>query len=423
MTLPCSILILQIPSGAYGWGSFMGLLMFWLGISKPAFRYSIRKNSRAMLFVVSLLLAAILTDPRFVSAQTRTGNVTQFKLENYGWQSLPEQPLEWSGTRARVVSIDHNGRVLVGFTARENQSLASREHPGLSFHILRFTTEGKVDLSLVLPTDNWFSNGFYLGSDDHIYARVNNALQFLSGEPDARNPGPVWKTLLSCATNCWINQSPSRHTLIVRDLQGPGHYVYTVLDVSSSIPSVAQSCPGIALNAETITDKFAYQSTDGISFDARRWPLCDPEHDTELSLDMRNGMISPLSNEALVLLGTGKDSRGVELVAADGQTKFRREMPKYDMVFDPVRSDERGDRFAFTVQTWRGGSRTLDIGGKMVARRVVAYSESGEQLATVPVNPIGNPFRYQQDFDFSISPDGHRLAVLDEGVLTVVDME
>jgi hypothetical protein len=99
-------------------------------------------------------------------------------------------------------------------------------------------------------------------------------------------------------------------------------------------------------------------------------------------------------------------------------------MPKHDIaVPEPTRSDERGAHFAFIVETWRGEARDLDISGKRVARRVVVYSENGQNLATVPVNPVYNSLRYQRDFDFSMSPDGHRLAVLDEGVLTVVDMD
>lgn len=360
-----------------------------------------------------------------IHAQSQPAKMTRIKLEDYGWQSLPEeQTREWVGTRSRSVSIDHKGRVLVGFTVRENQGLADREHPGLSFHILRFSSEGKVDLSLTLPTDNWFNNGFFQGPDDRIYARANNALQFLSGEADADDASSVWNTLASCSMDCWINQSPSRRTLIVRELQGPSRYTYTVIDVSSSIPRVAQSCPWIALQAETITDRYAYQSTDGIHMDARRWLLCDREHDTELPLDMLKGTIAPLSDEAFLLLGTGKERRGVELVASNGQVKFQQEMPKHDIVvWQQIRVDQSGDRFAFTVETWKGGSQALDISGKRVARRVVVYSENGQQLASVSVNPVYDSLRYQREFDFSLSPDGHRVAILDQGVVTVVDIQ
>ena len=361
---------------------------------------------------IVILVALLTTTCPGSHAQAPSAKVLQFNLVDYGWQSLPEaQPREWVGTRSRGVAIDREGRLLVGFTTREKQSLATRETPGLSFIILRLTPEGKVDLSLTLPTDNWFNNGFYLGPDDRIYARANNVFQILLKEPDGSSAAPIWKTLLSCSMECRISQSPSRRTLIVREPQAHqqwGPYTFTVLDVSSSVPQLAQSCAWIASDAHTITDKFAYQSSDGIDVDARRWPLCDRGHDTELPLDMRKAMIAPLSDQAFVLLGTGKERSGVELVAANGKTKFRHEMPKHDMVpSQTIRSDESGDRFAFTVENWRGGSRALDISGKRVARRVVAFSESGQPLAAVAVNPIYDSLRYQRDFDFSLSPDGH----------------
>jgi hypothetical protein len=54
----------------------------------------------------------------------------------------------------------------------------------------------------------------------------------------------------------------------------------------------------------------------------------------------------------------------------------------------------------------------------LVARRIVVYDEGGHELASVPVSTA-----YQRDFDFSLSPDGHRLAILDEGVVTAVEIQ
>jgi hypothetical protein len=108
---------------------------------------------------------------------------------------------------------------------------------------------------------------------------------------------------------------------------------------------------------------------------------------------------------------------------ADFSFKFQHTMsekndiPQYYVGFWAI-SGERGDRFAFTVDTWRGRSRFFDISGKLVARRIVVYDEKGRELASVPVSRA-----YHRDFDFSLSPDGHRLAILDEGVVTVVDMQ
>jgi hypothetical protein len=371
-----------------------------------------------------LLVVTILTSACPAFAQTRGETVSHIKLENYGWQPPPEEQRgEWKGTSSKLVSIDHQGRVLVGFTVRENYSLATREHPGHSFHILRFTSEGMVDHSLVLPTNNWLNNGLYLDSEDSIHARANDTFQFLSEQHDAGNAGWVWKALAPCSMDCTIMQSPSRRTLIVIDFQGHVHHTFIVLESSLGVPPAVKDCPWIDSYGQAITDRFVYHSTDGISTDARRWPLCEPEHVTELPLDMRNGAIRPLSDEALLLLGTptGKKVplRGVTLVAPDGQVKFQQEMPRHDFVVPYWTAfDERGDRFAFTVETWRGGSTFFDISGKRVARRVVVFTEAGQQIAAIPVSTT-----YHRDFDFAMSPDGHRLAILDKGVLTVVDLE
>jgi hypothetical protein len=62
-----------------------------------------------------------------------------------------------------LVAIDHKGRILIGFAAHDNAGLATREHPGLSFHILRFSPGGKLDRTLLVPTKEYYGNGLYLG--------------------------------------------------------------------------------------------------------------------------------------------------------------------------------------------------------------------------------------------------------------------
>src|ERR1700680_543866 len=233
-----------------------------------------------------------------------------------------------------------------------------------------------------------------------------------------------WRPLVPCPKNCDISQSPSRRVLFRSTYSKEmwernydrGIRTNTLLDASSSPPRVVQDCPH---SGGTITDKFSYQSSDNIQTDARRWPLCHQEHGTELPLDMQGGIVQAPNDGALLLLGTGKELRGVELVAPDGQVKFRKEIPKHDLVDGNwASSDERGDRFAFTVETWRGGSRLLDISGNRVARRGVVYTDAGHELAAIPVSTT-----YHRDFGFSMSPDGHRLAILDEGVVTIAEIQ
>ncbi|MGA2814055.1 MAG: hypothetical protein ABSG16_21860, partial [Candidatus Acidiferrum sp.] len=291
------------------------------------------------------------------------------------------------------------------------------------FHILRFTPEGTLDLSLGLPTDNLFSNGFYLGPDDRIYARANRTLEVLTKKTDPSDLALNWEVLLPCSVECKISQSPSRRTLVIRDLQEQGHYTYTVLDISSGARPYSKQCPWIGFDANGITDEFSYQSGNGISWDVRRWPLCDKNREEELPLAMQSGFVSPLSDDLLVLLGTNRERRGIELIAPSGQLKFRQELPKNDHPSaEQARTDEHCDRIAFVVQTWRGGSRVLDISGKMIGRRIVVYTDRGQEVVSVPVSLGRNLVRYRRDFDFSLSPNGRRLAIVDEGELTIVGL-
>lgn len=360
-------------------------------------------------------------------AQSRDAKVVKFKLEDYGWKPFPRvQGGEMPGTYGHLITIDSQGRVLVGYVARSDLDLATREHPELSFHILRFTPEGKIDLSVVLSTDDYFANALYLGPNDQLFVRANDKLQMLIAEKRASD-AEAWKVLSPCSINCWIHQSPSRRTLIVsesRDTSGQSTIwptadsSYAIFDASSLEPREVQTCKQIAFYAQRVTDEFAYwPDYDRDDDRAVRFPFCDVEHYQELPL-RRVGLLFPLNDETFLLLGAGE----IEIAGSDGHVKLRREMHKGDIPIGYLggtweTSDEAGDRFAFLVSTWRGGSRFLDIGGKLVACRVLTYSANGQELVSVPVSTT-----YHRNFGFSLSPDGHRVAILDEDVVTVVDI-
>ena len=166
-----------------------------------------------------------------VHAQSQTAKTTKIELKDYGWQPLPKaQRSERPGRHGQLVSIDHKGRVWAAFTARENLTLATREHPQLSLHILRFTPDSKLDLSLVLPTRDYFTYGLYLGPNDELLACANDALQVPSRDDPA---AAAWQPLAPCLKNWLISQSPSRQTLIVNRRGGQP----LVVDMSSSPPA------------------------------------------------------------------------------------------------------------------------------------------------------------------------------------------
>jgi hypothetical protein len=380
---------------------------------------------------MGFLLTMIVCSTSKGQAPVGVAKTSNIKLEEYGWQHhplwQPSQRKEWHDTPGQLIAVDSRGRVLVGFASRQDNDLATRDHPGLSFHILRFTPDGKVDISLVLPTDDYFTNGIYLGANDQILARANGALSVYDGNGIAdQNSG--WRFLAACQRDCYIGRSYSGRTLLLRTSVKPfslENLTYTIFDLSLSPPNVRRACAQMADYGIRITDKFEYQyKVEDRSPRTLRFPLCDPNHPQEASLGWL-GIMIPISDDNFLSLEPG--SRGslsrIRLIGSDGRNKFINNLPKSD---DPVgylggawlTADERGDRFALMISTFRGGSRFFDISSKLAACRVVVYTSEGRLVASIPVHT-----NYQGDFDFALSPDGHRLAILESGLLTVAELE
>jgi|SRR5215813_11781855 len=375
-----------------------------------------------------LLLSAIYCFPTG-QAQVGEPKISDIKLENFGWQALPTRQIrEWHSAPGSLVSIDSHGRVLVSFATRDNLSLATREKPGLTLHILRFTADGKVDISLTLPTNDYFLNGIYLAANGQILARANGMLYLYQGDNETGNDGTAWRPLTSCPEDCRISQSFGRRTLIVRTSAKPfslENLTYKVFDLSSTPPEIRQTCSQMADYGERITDKFEYQyRVEAHTPHTRRFPFCNRDHAEELPLGWE-ALVLPIDDENFFSLGAEvKGSQGqVKLLGPDGQTKFLAKLPRHDTPLGYfggawATSANGGDRIAFMVSTFRGGSNFFDIAAKLTGCRVVVYANDGRQIASIPVGT-----KYQSDFDFALSPDGHRLAILESGLLTIADLK
>jgi hypothetical protein len=344
--------------------------------------------------------------------------ISKVTLNKYGWQPLPKI----LGPKTQLISFNREGSLLVGFTARETYGVASREHPGLSFHILRFTSDGKVDLAITVPTNDYFHNGFYLGPNDEIFVRANEKFQFLSKIDLADGASAEWKTLAACPEDCRITQSVSRQTFVLRVPADRPNDSYIVIAASSASPHVLETCQQMASQGEKITDHFSYWSgVDGNEPFTRRFSFCTLDHPEELPLGWVGGLLVVNDTSFLKFGFVHKLQGRVELIKADGQSVFRHEMPKgvipYDFLGPWATSNLNGTRFAFIVSTWRGGSNFLDISGRRVERRVVVLSETGKELASIQIS-----LNHRHDFDFSLSPDGRRIAILDQNEVTIRDL-
>jgi hypothetical protein len=372
----------------------------------------------------------LICSGQFLAAQAPTVKIAVLNLRDHGWQPPdPLQPHEVDTVERRSIAIDHLGRVLVGFAVRERSGLVTREQPAFSLHVVRLLPDGKMDLSLSLDANGWRNNSIYLSDRDQIIVRANDSLQLLQADSGQASTGnTLGKTIAPCGWNCRITQSPSRRTLLLYDVEP----LLTLID-TSRLP-IVKRCAKPRYETDSITDNFAYfsEQTPRLEISTYRWPLCDYEHRAELPFQIRgrytvlNDQSFVANGDALVANAPTKPDRdansNLEVISFDGHVKFRQHMPKHehwDNFWVPIRSSERGDRIAVDILTTRGGNRTLDISSHVTARRIAVFDiEAGKELASVPVNPA---HRYR--FEFDLSQDGRRIAILEDDAVKVVDLE
>jgi hypothetical protein len=377
---------------------------------------------------VWILLAIIAWTARVGSAQSPMGGSVVLELRTQGWE--PPVP---HGINSPSIAIDHRDRVVVGFTVRERNGLVTRNQPSLSFHIVRFSPDGKADLSLSLPTNAAGSTGIYLSDTDQIIARANDNLQLLQADEGKLQNG-MWKILAPCTAGCLVTQSRSRQTvhLYTENADPP----VTIIRLSQQ-PALQRCGKASRLIKSTedkiqnypqlITDDFAYFAgmTGVLEVFTYPWPLCDYEHRLEMPLRVRGRWLA-LSDKLFVLTTysgrKGDTDEGLEVISSDGRVTFHANLAKHesaDSLWEPIRASERGDRIAAHIRTLRGGNKTLDIGSLMTARRIAVYDiEAGKEVASIPASP-----KYHYRFAFDLSPDGRRLAILEDDVVRVVDLD
>ena len=376
---------------------------------------------RCPLLTVPAMLAGIAFGWSIQAAPTEdrfpTSTAFTLDLHSYGWE-VPEGQHE---VNTPSIVVDHVGRVVLGFTVRARKGLVTRGQPSLDFRIMRFSPGGQLDLTLLLPTHVNGINAIYLSDTDQIIARANDSLQLL--QADYGNPQKeAWKTL--CAQSCRVLQSPTRRTLILqaKNVDPP----LTIVRFSPQL--TLRRCGNspedrFQTYAQYVTDEFAYYhgweaESDYFTY---RWPLCEYEHRVAKPLGA-GGRWTVLNDDSFVMFPHSKRRKDEELVvvSSDGQVRLRPAMQEHELVGrTSIKSSELGNVIAVDLLTVRGRSGALDLSGHVTDRRIAVYNiDAGKELASIPVNP-----RPHYHFEFGLSPDGHRVAILEDDKVRVVDVE
>jgi len=295
---------------------------------------------------------------RHCASADSTSNCRQ-RLENDTRQSgtvrvattTSTAPTRVLATEAKLMRVDSTGRVLVGYPAREGNELAIRGNPRLLFHILRFTSDGKLDLSVSLPTDNIPHNAIFLDAHDHLLVVANGLLQMLTGDDEMPVQQRTWRVITSCswpAEGCRVEQSPTRQQLFITKCPESNPFCeipgLTVYDTSLREPQSTKTC---TRRGGRTTDKFGYLSGWDKGYYTRRYPLCGA--DTPQDLPVHDAVCAVL-NDSLFVVRSGKDERLLAVITEQGDTKFQLHLPKHDTPasnIDYVKGDAVGKSLCY----------------------------------------------------------------------------
>lgn len=370
---------------------------------------------------IVFMLVSIVLCQQVRAQQTNAQTIIHINLEKFGWLPHPMQFPEYELSGQPLV-IDRENRVLVGFTVREDTGrLATREHPGISFHILRFDKQGNLDLSLAIPTNNLHDNGVYLDAADDIFAQANDKIQVLNVDDETHADESSWRVLAPCGRSCVVKQSLSRNTLALQDFTTASEaYV-----LQGSPPRKIEQCPATNDSGifNSLTDAFAYFYHDWGNLPIPRSPVfyrrpfCDFSQRSELPFAIRALEVRALNDNSFFAIPVYGTTFGVYDAGGNVKREVQVTWAKHESGGGGAQTSENGHRVAVIVATSKGGLRALDISPHVVAERVVVYDlASGNQLMSIPVLPLRLPL------PLAMSPDGHRVAFLDNGILTLVDV-
>jgi hypothetical protein len=382
--------------------------------------------ANSLLLIAAAVFTLPVTNAEGQSVQDTRGQVPSsaaftLNVRTYGWE-----PSDRRRVSVPLLAVDHEGRLLLAFTVRERSALVTRESPSLDLRILRFSRKGDIDLSLSVPTHEASRSGIYLSDADRIVARANDKLQLLTVDHDSSQI--EWTLIAPCGMQCNVVQSQTRRTMLVyTEAADPMTLIrFSGMPASKGCGKVVASGEDTIQNyPESISDRYAYSHSaepeTGVF--AYQWPLCHYENRVEMPVRI-GGRWIVLTDELFAVNSFSNRAHrwDFEVVSADGQVKFRPTILKHESVgtlMTPVRSNEDGSRIAVDILTLRGGSRALDMASHVTARRIAVYDvDERKELASIPVNP-----RHRYGLAFDLSPDGHRLVILEDEKLTVIDID
>lgn len=328
-------------------------------------------------------------------------------LRQWGYRA-PSKPTFTRGEiyqRSHLITVYKNGDVVIGFVAREGDTLADRAKPELTLHILTFDRKGSFLFEVNFPTTIREGNGIYAVASGNLLVRTPEAVTLWSHERGviATRPTPDPQTS--------VEISPDRETILLRTAGS------TLQTLSARNLTALESCPYRdrwmgSMSDHNISIGSPQQYTEPhqhVRVDA----ICGPTQ-FEYGWSYPTGTAILLDDRRLII-----DGHSIIELVEGGAIRWRDSFGKGEYALE-VESDETGDILAIAVPKEVGGSLLLDINGHLKVMKIFIYrAADGKRTAELVVEhpPRFFPFNF-----FALSPDGSVLAVLSDGFLQIAEI-
>jgi hypothetical protein len=346
-----------------------------------------------------------------VSAQLKRVDLSQLGYkppENVSGEYYKQMP-------AQLISIGQNGELVASFVTRDSFGLATRDLPPLSLHIVRLTKEGKVLSQGLIPTPSWYENAIFFGSNGNYLVRAGDKVILLSPslEQLAEKQIPVSR---NGALVYWhVFPLPNRKSaLLYGDLLPDQRASLLSWD---DLKPITECNEGPYQSVESVSNRnlLVRYAGRGLNRQIQIREICGA---AQLSYSWRGDPLGAVltSDNTFLLAGT---SPVIRFVAGDKVQWSDTFDKKSDMVDRHVEVGADGHLLAIAVKTFAGGNRFLDVGRHLKSIKIVVYeAATGKRLLEIPVIPTPSSM-----FDFALSPQGNTLAIVSDGILSIVPSE
>lgn|GEM_PF-3047343 len=355
------------------------------------------------LFLTNLAFCALALGSS-LQPQSRTVNLRQWGYAlpaNFRHISQEER----AGS-SRLLAFYENGSVVAGFVTREADTLATRDHPALTLHVITFSKGGSFLSELKFPTSMWNGNGIFVSSSGDLLVRTPDALTLYSEAGKILTKRPLDRRVslrvFSNRQEAVLEQEHDIQVISLRTLATVKRCSYPYWFGWFSNHNVMFLLP---------RDPADLQRPFGLRVDE----ICGPTQFTyRWRLLPGAGLATLLDDTRFITIGL----RAIEVVDRDAP-QWRDSFGKYRCPLE-AQTDQEARTFAIVLAESVGGSRILDINSRLKSVKIVVYrTTDGKRLAEVPVEHLGKPAFSPYLFHFALSPDGSLLAVLSDGFLQI----